>query len=274
MDPRCQCAHRQRPHIGRLAERIDVQIQCLSKLPHDSALTPSVDPSISLIPPVNESSSYYDGIVQSTGLTFLVGSSNSIYHRPSVRPHGPEYSGRFKGILSMPFDLNVFLFRYIGQAYSSHGIAGTYISSRNHSRKSVNIPACRHIGIGLSVINSSLLRGYDSDGWIDAPDFFESSFWKDSDHISGLGGWGDPNDDYTVNDGGFRKFRLAYPVPHGVRRNFTLHPWEDIASFPLVTDPLKIGNTSFSASVIEGLLETPAGEFKGFQTVLEAAEVR
>jgi tyrosinase len=91
--------------------------------------------------------------------------------------------------------------------------------------------------------------------------------------MSGLGGWGDPNDDYTVHDGGFRKFQLAYPVPHHLRRNFTLLPWKDTA-FPLVTDPLKIGNTSFSASVIEALLETPAGDFKGFQTVLEAAEVR
>jgi tyrosinase len=91
--------------------------------------------------------------------------------------------------------------------------------------------------------------------------------------MSGLGGWGVPNDDYTVHDGGFRDLLLAYPVPHYVRRNFTLLAWQDIA-LPLVTDPLKIGNTSFSASVIEGLLETPAGEFKEFQTVLEALEVR
>jgi tyrosinase len=50
------------PHIGRLPEVI-FRIQCLSKLPHDSALTPSVDPSVSLIPPVNASSSFYDGII-------------------------------------------------------------------------------------------------------------------------------------------------------------------------------------------------------------------
>jgi hypothetical protein len=37
-------------------------LQCLSDLPHDPALSPSVDPSISLIPPVNVSSSYYDGM--------------------------------------------------------------------------------------------------------------------------------------------------------------------------------------------------------------------
>jgi tyrosinase len=40
-------------------------LQCLSHLPHDSALAPSVDPSISTIPPVNASSSYYDGTILS-----------------------------------------------------------------------------------------------------------------------------------------------------------------------------------------------------------------
>jgi tyrosinase len=91
--------------------------------------------------------------------------------------------------------------------------------------------------------------------------------------MSGLGGWGDPNDDYTVHDGGFRDLPLAYPVYHHVRRNFTLLAWEDLV-FPLITDRLKIGNSSFSASVIEALLETPAGDYKGFQTVLEAIQVR
>jgi hypothetical protein len=258
--------------IGRLPEVI-FRIQCLSKLPHDSALTPSVDPSESLIPPVNTSSSYYDGIISTIGFSFRGVGVLTAFFRYSVPPHGPEYSGRFKGILSMPFDLSVLFFRYIGPGYSFPGIAGTYISSKNHSRKSANIPACRHIGIGLSVIRSSFLRVYDSDDRADAPDFFESSFWKDSDPMSGLGGWGDPNDDYTVHDGGFHNLQLAYPVPHHVRRNFTLRPWDD-TPFPLVTDPLKIGNISFSASVIEAILETPAGHFKEFQTVLETVQVR
>ena len=45
--------------------------QCLSQLPHDPALTPSVNPSVSLIPPVNTSSSYYDGMTQFTDFSFL-----------------------------------------------------------------------------------------------------------------------------------------------------------------------------------------------------------
>ena len=39
-----------------------VDYQCMSHLPHDPALSPRVDPSNSLIPPVNASSSYYDGL--------------------------------------------------------------------------------------------------------------------------------------------------------------------------------------------------------------------
>jgi hypothetical protein len=132
MDPRCQCAYGQHPRIGRLAERIYVRIQCLSEQPHDSALTPSVNPLVSLIPPVNASSSYYDGEVQPIGFAFLVGGSNCILHRLSVHPHGPEYSGRLEGILSMPSDLNVLFFRYIGRGNSFPGIAGTYTSLRSH----------------------------------------------------------------------------------------------------------------------------------------------
>jgi hypothetical protein len=272
VDPCSQRAYCPFPNVGR-SPKVIPQFQCLSKLPHDSALTPSVDPSVSLIPPVNASSSYYDGIIQAIGFASSgVGNLTTIC-RYSVPPHGPEYSGRFERIPSMLFDLNVLFFRYIGRGNSFPGIAGTYISSKNHSRKSANIPACRHIGIGLSVIHPSLFRVYDFDGGIDAPDFFESSFWKDSDLMSGLGGWGDPKDDYTVHDGGFRNLTLAYPVPHHIRRNFTLLAWDGIES-PLVTDPLKIGNTSFSAAVIKSLLETPAGNYKEFQTVLEALQVR
>jgi len=37
---------------------------------------------------------------------------------------------------------------------------------------------------------------------------------------------------------------------------------------------MKLGDTSFTASVIEALLETAARDFKGFQTALEAFQVR
>ena len=89
----------------------------------------------------------------------------------------------------------------------------------------------------------------------DAPDFFESSFWKDSHPKSGLGGWGDPNKDYSVPDGGFRKLRLSYPSPHIVRRNFTLRAFD----IPFVvfknTDPTLEANKTFLAHAVEKILK-------------------
>jgi tyrosinase len=90
--------------------------------------------------------------------------------------------------------------------------------------------------------------------------------------MSGLGGWGDPNDDFTVPDGGFNKLLLSYPSPHTVRRQFSPFPYKD--PFPLFTDPQKSGSSSISASVVEAVLDTPAGDFKGFQVALELPEVR
>jgi tyrosinase len=124
--------------------------------------------------------------------------------------------------------------------------------------------ARRHIGIGLSVIRILLAQGYDPDGRIDAPDFYESSFWKDSDPKSGLGGWGNPNADYQVPDGAFHALPLAYPVPHNIRRNFTLvsipFPGGPGPATPIVNDP-----SNFSASEIESILEISPGDYKQFQ---------
>ena len=64
MDPCCQRAYEDLPRIGRRSKAV-FWLQCLSHLPHDRALAPSVDPSISLIPPVNASGSYYDGVNRS-----------------------------------------------------------------------------------------------------------------------------------------------------------------------------------------------------------------
>ena len=134
------------------------------------------------------------------------------------------------------------------------------------------ILACHHIGTGQLVLYSFLLRISISDGRTDAPDFFESSFWKDSDPLSGLGGWGNPNADFSVSDGGFDELHISYPSSHILRRNFTLHPFDE--PYPLFTDPLKEGNASFLEPVIEAALETPAGDYKGFQKALEMPEVR
>ena len=89
--------------------------------------------------------------------------------------------------------------------------------------------------------------------------------------MSGLGGWGNQNADYSVPDGGFSRLHISYPVPHIVRRNFTLLPYD--VPYLFFTEPLKEGNASFSASVVESILETSAGDFKNFHASLEAFDV-
>ncbi|KAI0291784.1 Di-copper centre-containing protein [Multifurca ochricompacta] len=188
-------------------------VNCLSHLPHDPALKPSVDPSVSLIPPLNASGSYYDDFVY-------------IHMDLNTRIH---FTGLF-----LPWH------RW-------------YVHVYEQALKS----KCGYTGA--------------SPYWnwtIDAPDFFESSFWKDSNPLSGLGGWGVPSKDFSVPDGGFKALHLSYPSPHTLRRNFTLRPWD--IPFIFFTEPKKMANTSFSASEIEKLLETPSGDYKGFQKSFEA----
>ncbi|KAH9974195.1 hypothetical protein BJV77DRAFT_968416 [Russula vinacea] len=212
-------------------------MNCLSQQPHDPALTPSVDPSISLIPPVNASSSFYDGMTQSIDFTFTdVACFNSFLHRYNVPPHGPEYSDPLDRIFP--------------------SLAQVVHTDLENSLKD----KCGYTGV--------------SPYWnwtIDAPDFYESSWWKDSDPVSGLGGWGDPNNDYAVPDGGFSNFHISYPSPHTVRRNFTLYPFN--VSLSIFTNPLLQGNQSILPSAVEAVLNASVGDFRGFQVPLEALRV-
>jgi len=178
-------------------------------------LTPSVDPSVSLIPPVNESSSYFDDIV---------------YMHMDLN-HRIHFTGQF-----LPWH------RWLLQAFEeSLKTKGNYT--------------------GVSPY---------WDWTIDALHFYESSFWKDFDPASGVGGWGNPNADFEVPNGGFHTLPLSYPSPHTVRRNFTVLPFN--VPYPFFTEPRKMANSSFSASAIEAILRTAAGNYKGFQTALETFE--
>jgi hypothetical protein len=162
---------------------------------------------------------------------------------------------------------DVQLSRYMVLGYSFPGTVGLYTSSKNYSRASVDIRARRHIGIGLSVMRISLSQVYDPDDQIDAPNFYDSPFWNDSDPKSGLGGWGDPNADYSVPDGAFHTLPLSYPVPHIVRRNFSLFspPFPGAAqpASPTWNDP-----SNFSAPMVESVLETMPGDYKQFQIAI------
>ncbi|KAJ4466181.1 hypothetical protein J3R30DRAFT_3412601 [Lentinula aciculospora] len=65
---------------------------------------------------------------------------------------------------------------------------------------------------------------------IDAPDFYESSWLQDSDPESGLGGWGDPDKDYKVQDGAFARFALKYPSYHPMHHQYTAQPFAAFAA--------------------------------------------
>jgi tyrosinase len=56
---------------------------------------------------------------------------------------------------------------------------------------------------------------------IDASNFENSDIW-DPDSVSGLGGWGAPDDDYQITSGAFAAdFPLVYPSSHRLRRQYT-----------------------------------------------------
>ena len=59
---------------------------------------------------------------------------------------------------------NVQFSRYMVPGNSFPGTAGMYTSLKSRSRKSADIRARRHIGIGLSVIRVLLVHVYGPDG--------------------------------------------------------------------------------------------------------------
>ena len=78
---------------------------------------------------------------------------------------------------------------------------------------------------------------------------------------SGVGGWGDPNDDHQITDGGFAKdFVLSYPVPHRLRRQYT--PFFYGAPDVPLTDSLTRENQAMMVNGFEG-------SFVGFQAKFE-----
>ena len=94
---------------------------------------------------------------------------------------------------------------------------------------------------------------------IDASNFENSTFW-DPDTTSGIGGWGDPNDDYQITDGGFAvDFPLSYPSPHTLRRSYT--PTSPNWPGPLVD--------TFTPASTMAMVNDFVGTFVGFQEFFE-----
>ena len=106
-----------------------------------------------------------------------------------------------------------------------------------------------------------------------SPNFPNATIFNDSP-TSGFGGWGDPADDHHITTGALTdSFRLAYPVPHGLRRNYTENFY--------VADPFGDGTyvppddlwTFFTPASRDALVNGFVGDFKGFQAQLEGMTV-
>lgn len=107
----------------------------------------------------------------------------------------------------------------------------------------------------------------------DAADVYGSTLFADNSTTSGLGGWGNPSNDYEVPAGGLSDFHLSYPSPHILRRNFTLQPWAPFAGSQFFTEPEKMANTSFTQTEVSKMVNGFSGDFKGFQKYMEGFEV-
>ena len=106
-----------------------------------------------------------------------------------------------------------------------------------------------------------------------SPNFPNATIFNDSP-TSGFGGWGDPADDYQITTGALAdSFKLAYPVPHGLRRNYTTKyyftdPFGDGSFVP--TDDLW---TFFTPASRDALVNGFVGDFMGFQALFESFTV-
>ena len=111
--------------------------------------------------------------------------------------------------------------------------------------------------------------------FIDASaNFPNATIFSDTSAETGLGGWGDPNNDYQLTDGGFSNFQLAYPAPHRLRRQYS-------ARFPNITDPFGDGTpvptddlwTYFTPASRDALVNGFVADFPGFQGLFESLSV-
>ena len=93
----------------------------------------------------------------------------------------------------------------------------------------------------------------------DASNFQNSSFWNPNT-TNGVGGWGDPNDDYQITDGGFAEgFSVSYPSPHRVRRVYSPNYEGQTIPWYILISP------ESQAAMVNGFV----GDFIGFQAVFQ-----
>ena len=91
--------------------------------------------------------------------------------------------------------------------------------------------------------------------------------------MSGIGGWSDSTKDFSVTDGAFNDFMVAYPNPHILRRSFSLQPWADLGDLNGFNPyPDMYANATFTPEMIDGLINGYVGDFVGFQADFEKTQ--
>ena len=108
---------------------------------------------------------------------------------------------------------------------------------------------------------------------------YNSPFFDNSS--SGIGGWGDPANDYQIYTGGFKDVLRAYPNPNHIRRNFTLYPFQNpnlgnlFQNDPLAPPPPTgfMINSSITKENIEYTVNNFEGDFIGLQAYTESVAV-
>jgi len=102
--------------------------------------------------------------------------------------------------------------------------------------------------------------GYLTHPMTDASNFQNSTFW-DPNTDSGVGGWGDPNDDNQITTGGFATdFVVSYPAPHKIRRQYT----------PISNTGQRLAE-EFTPESQNAMVHGTVGDYIGFQALFETS---
>jgi hypothetical protein len=164
---------------------------------------------------------------------------------------------------------------------SSHGTGITFSTSKTLWSRSVVTRARRLTGIGhwVPLTHFPVEAVHRNNLHSDSHDMYNSPFFDGSSN--GVGGWGDPKNDYQISTGGFKDEIRVYPTPHHIRRNFSVYPFTNPdVSPPFGADPnapprpvgLQI-NTTMTKQNVDGIVANFTGDFFGFQAYFESPAV-
>ena len=116
-----------------------------------------------------------------------------------------------------------------------------------------------------------MVLDFSSNIKLDTADFYHATIFSNSTY-DGLGSWGDPNNDFQIFTGGLKDMKVAYPVPHNIRRNYTNEPffggWS--GGPPGTTpNPTLMLNTTFTKANVDFIVSSFGGDYVSFQAYTE-----